>query len=482
MGFDLNLFVSKPPIYLICTICTQICEEPVTCPDDHYFCRQCIESWLEMNESCPIDRSQLKMADLKHHRTLTNWILDQDVRCRHFGHGCQAILKLETHEEHVDTCDYNLSKVRKLNREVNQLKAEVDQLKSEVSQLKSDKATITEIFTEISNEIEKMKIERQQEKTVMKNFSDKFEHFSKLATKFDILDTKVNGLEIKQNERFSNYDVEIFGKFKELSNTMSNNVESVQEQVIRPNPVLITTNSGNIPNLPSVSNYNQTKKDVEFVREQLKTSTAVAKPSTSYDSSNSKYYSGSDIVDEVRMNNVPLEDHQKRIMPLLPDNEWRKTELFAIVAHIPFAILNPNMYYAIPTNRNFHVNPNLHALTICDHIANICENVPKSAQVNLISDNLILAVATCLHIGKNGRVLFQSKHLKNSDLARRLTDSNFYYLVKSGRLMFGDRISKYSVNWYVYVGNLERQLVCPSSDHGRIYYYNYKTNDLEHDL
>ncbi len=31
----------------------------------HVFCRECIETWLEYNESCPIDRSPLTIDQLQ---------------------------------------------------------------------------------------------------------------------------------------------------------------------------------------------------------------------------------------------------------------------------------------------------------------------------------------------------------------------------------------------------------------------------------
>ena len=44
---------------LICQICHGVFVDPVQTPCRHLFCKQCIEEWIQQNETCPSDRSFL---------------------------------------------------------------------------------------------------------------------------------------------------------------------------------------------------------------------------------------------------------------------------------------------------------------------------------------------------------------------------------------------------------------------------------------
>ncbi len=67
-GFELSRFVnlsqSESEDY-ICSICQDIFRDPVVtncCLQT--FCKQCINEWLETNNTCPYDRKQLKGSQL----------------------------------------------------------------------------------------------------------------------------------------------------------------------------------------------------------------------------------------------------------------------------------------------------------------------------------------------------------------------------------------------------------------------------------
>ena len=68
MGLDTNRFEFPNAIgdELICPICNDVLEEPrFASKCEHYFCRECIESWLTGNFTCPIDRQHLEKSDLQ---------------------------------------------------------------------------------------------------------------------------------------------------------------------------------------------------------------------------------------------------------------------------------------------------------------------------------------------------------------------------------------------------------------------------------
>ncbi len=38
----------------ICSICTKRCEQPKFLPCKHFFCRNCINAWLDITKQCPM--------------------------------------------------------------------------------------------------------------------------------------------------------------------------------------------------------------------------------------------------------------------------------------------------------------------------------------------------------------------------------------------------------------------------------------------
>ncbi len=67
-GFELNRFVELSQDdfeELKCGICREILRKPVVtncCLQT--FCEQCINEWLESNNTCPYDRKELKSSEL----------------------------------------------------------------------------------------------------------------------------------------------------------------------------------------------------------------------------------------------------------------------------------------------------------------------------------------------------------------------------------------------------------------------------------
>ena len=49
---------------------------------EHYFCRECIESWLSGNFTCPIDRKTLEKKDLRNPQRLMKTLLRKRVLTR----------------------------------------------------------------------------------------------------------------------------------------------------------------------------------------------------------------------------------------------------------------------------------------------------------------------------------------------------------------------------------------------------------------
>jgi hypothetical protein len=56
-----------------CFICHEdVMLSPVSCSDGHTFCKLCIEKWLCLNKTCPVDRGVLSASGLMRNRPLEN--------------------------------------------------------------------------------------------------------------------------------------------------------------------------------------------------------------------------------------------------------------------------------------------------------------------------------------------------------------------------------------------------------------------------
>ena len=98
MGWDIERFVNKAAVMeeLMCSICTDVLENPVQTPCQHNFCNDCIKTWLDDGKStCPVDRKRLVFKDLKPSRVLQQLLNSFVIRCRHFEDGCSLMSKFE---------------------------------------------------------------------------------------------------------------------------------------------------------------------------------------------------------------------------------------------------------------------------------------------------------------------------------------------------------------------------------------------------
>lgn len=65
MGYELTRFIGEIDEEFLCNICTMVIEEAMQSPCDHLFCKECIETWLKTDRSCPVDRGPLDVDNLR---------------------------------------------------------------------------------------------------------------------------------------------------------------------------------------------------------------------------------------------------------------------------------------------------------------------------------------------------------------------------------------------------------------------------------
>ena len=108
-GYEEERFKDKVDIKLQCSICLKVLKDPVQCPNEHYFCRSCIQKCLHENsETCPMCQHHLTEETLtKPPRILTELLQSLMIRCDHENRGCRELVKLEFLERHVNSCGYS---------------------------------------------------------------------------------------------------------------------------------------------------------------------------------------------------------------------------------------------------------------------------------------------------------------------------------------------------------------------------------------
>ncbi|KAI7696115.1 E3 ubiquitin-protein ligase NRDP1 [Sarcoptes scabiei] len=109
MGFDTDLFDENDlNEELICSICACVLEKPLMSSCDHIFCGTCITKWLRNHDSCPIDRSALRVGMLrKAPRIIINLINKLKLHCPHRATGCKELISVEQYYNHVRDCDFH---------------------------------------------------------------------------------------------------------------------------------------------------------------------------------------------------------------------------------------------------------------------------------------------------------------------------------------------------------------------------------------
>jgi hypothetical protein len=107
MGFDLDLFVKTDiSTELQCSICRGILETPALIQKcQHIFCGDCIRTWRQKSNTCPMDRGNLGFSRLyPMPRPFLNMINELDRKCRFASDGCSVIFQQGNHLAHESVC------------------------------------------------------------------------------------------------------------------------------------------------------------------------------------------------------------------------------------------------------------------------------------------------------------------------------------------------------------------------------------------
>ena len=108
-GYEEDRFENKVDIKLRCSVCLKVFKDPVQCPNEHYFCRSCIQRNFSHNaKTCPVCQHPLTEQTLtKPPRILTELLESLMIRCDYENRGCRELIKLEFLDRHVRSCGYS---------------------------------------------------------------------------------------------------------------------------------------------------------------------------------------------------------------------------------------------------------------------------------------------------------------------------------------------------------------------------------------
>ena len=108
-GYEEDRFEDEVDIKLKCSVCLKVLKDPVQCPNQHYFCRSCIEENFRHNaKTCPVCKHPLTEETLtKPPRLLTELLECLMIRCNYDNRGCHELIKLESLHRHVQDCGYS---------------------------------------------------------------------------------------------------------------------------------------------------------------------------------------------------------------------------------------------------------------------------------------------------------------------------------------------------------------------------------------
>ena len=91
-----------------CYVCFKVLKDPVQCPNEHYFCRSCIQRSLRDNKTCPMCKHPLTEETLtKLPRIVKEMWENLMIRCDYENRGCGELIKLEFLDRHVSSCGYS---------------------------------------------------------------------------------------------------------------------------------------------------------------------------------------------------------------------------------------------------------------------------------------------------------------------------------------------------------------------------------------
>ncbi|RWS15786.1 E3 ubiquitin-protein ligase NRDP1-like protein [Dinothrombium tinctorium] len=109
-GYDTERFISKVNEEFVCSICLAVLKNPICDACEHYFCEECIHSWLGATSrrlrKCPLSNEEISINTLKPvPRIVRNLLGRLELKCAFDG--CEKIVTYNEIDHHETNCTFN---------------------------------------------------------------------------------------------------------------------------------------------------------------------------------------------------------------------------------------------------------------------------------------------------------------------------------------------------------------------------------------
>lgn len=108
VGYNPERFIEYSSIRneLFCHICQGILKTPLECHNGHDFCQECIFTYLNSHNYCPVDGEPLEKNSLRRPHPLVQTELTELIICCDYAPDCKDTVKLHQLEQHVKNCQF----------------------------------------------------------------------------------------------------------------------------------------------------------------------------------------------------------------------------------------------------------------------------------------------------------------------------------------------------------------------------------------
>lgn len=158
MGIKKNRFKNLPPGFedsFTCSMCSDFVEDPRQCPEEHLFCKLCIEKRIKEKGSCPqcpkdepLVESQLRPLS----RPVRLMMDTLEVICENVNEGCLETVKLSQLAVHVTDCGFASHVIKAKDDEQAMVKRKLDKSVEESTK----RIKVTEQETNAINQVQEL--------------------------------------------------------------------------------------------------------------------------------------------------------------------------------------------------------------------------------------------------------------------------------------------------------------------------------------
>lgn len=143
---------------LYCSLCMDVFEDPVFCPQgpcQHVFCRECLTKALEKDPRCPLDRMPMGSKNITSHLFARSAVARLPVHCSNKSKGCHWQGSLESLHAHEVTCPCGAveeltARLQERDGQVRALQAALATRDARIRELESQREEVTALETIIA--------------------------------------------------------------------------------------------------------------------------------------------------------------------------------------------------------------------------------------------------------------------------------------------------------------------------------------------